>query len=73
MSNDTSTTSKASPAFRIYAINKRPGRKTQWVRIGAAWPHEDGKGFGLDFGAKPLAGSDIALRVPAESDETPSE
>jgi len=66
MSN--ATTKK--PAYRIYSVFKPEGKKAIWQEIGAAWPHDDGQGFNLSFGARPLAGADIVLRAPkAETQE----
>ena len=66
MSNDTSK--KNRPTHRIYAINKKAGRKPQWTIIGAAWPHKDEQGFALDYYAKPLDGADIVIREIADED-----
>ena len=60
MSNNTT---KTAPAYRIYSVTKE-GEKSNWQEIGASWPHKDGKGFNLQFGALPLQGSTIVLRVP---------
>ena len=40
------------PTYRVYAVIKKKGHeKGTWLEIGAAWPHRDGKGYGvkLDF------------------------
>ena len=58
----TNTTKK--PAYRIYSVFKPEGKKVIWQEIGAAWPHDDGLGLNLSFGARPLEGADIVLRVP---------
>jgi hypothetical protein len=63
-----SSTKKNRPAYRIYAINKKAGRKPQWTTIGAAWPHKDGQGFALDYYAKPLEGAEIVLRAVSDED-----
>lgn len=34
-----------------------------WVRIGAAWPHHDGKGFGLSLDVLPPQPGRIQLRL----------
>src|SRR5277367_2662834 len=42
---NTETTSKR-PTHRVYAVTKAEGAdKGFWTTIGAAWPHEDGKGL----------------------------
>jgi len=53
------------PSHRIYAVSSNGGRKSAWQEIGAVWPHKDGKGFNLQFAARPLEGAAIVLRVPA--------
>jgi hypothetical protein len=61
MSNDSST--KTRPTHRIYSVARTGDSKATWQEIGAAWPHKDGKGFGLRFAARPLDGAEIVLRV----------
>jgi hypothetical protein len=65
MSNTTEM--KAGPAYRIYAVTK-DGDKSNWFEIGAAWPHGDKKGFGLQFKAMPLPGAEVVLREPKNPD-----
>jgi hypothetical protein len=48
----TTETNNNRPTHRVYAVIKKEGReKGTWLEIGAAWPHRDGKGYGvkLDF------------------------
>lgn len=66
MTRKTSTTapdqeSTNSPALIAYHVPDRDGAK--WLRIGAAWPNKDGKGFTLQLDMLPVnfAGR-IALR-----------
>ena len=43
----TETTSKR-PTHRVYAVTKTEGSdKGFWTTIGAAWAHQDGKGFSV--------------------------
>lgn len=56
-------TTKTGPAYRIYSVTKE-GEKSNWFEIGAAWKHNDGKGYGLQFRALPLPGAEIVLREP---------
>ncbi len=38
------------PALFAYAVKDRcKNRKAIWTRVGAAWPHENGKGFTIDW------------------------
>ena len=67
MSNTTET--KTLPAYRIWAVSKDANDKAVWVEIGAAWKNKDGKGFSLDFKARPLEGAQIVLREPTAKKE----
>ena len=55
-----------SPTHRAYAVTQGKNKKSFWREIGAAWAHEDGKGFSLklDFipSLKPTSSS--ASRFP---------
>ena len=64
MSKKTET--KSQPAYRIYSIveGEKEGEKAVWHELGAAWKHQDGKGFNLDFKAAPLPGAKVVLREP---------
>lgn len=42
--------------------------KARWVKIGAAWPNRDGKGFTLKFDALPGAVGHTALREITKQD-----
>ncbi len=55
------------PALELYAVTKpRNGEgKGFWQKVGAAWPHEDGKGFSLKMDLMPIAGQDLVLREPS--------
>ena len=60
MNNETP---KQRPTHRIYSVSKSKSGKANWTEIGAAWPHKDGQGFGLQFMARPLDGTEIVLRA----------
>ena len=49
----TTETNSNRPTHRVYAviIKKEGAAKGAWLEVGAAWPHRDGKGYGvtLDF------------------------
>ena len=60
----TSKTSKNAPTHFAYQV--RDGeQKGYWTRIGAAWAHKDGQGFGIILECVPLDGR-ISLRVNAD-------
>ncbi len=51
---------KSAPALIAYHVPDR--ENASWTRIGAAWPHEDGKGFSLTLDLLPAAGGRVVLR-----------
>jgi hypothetical protein len=64
--NETQTTASKSPSHAVYQVRDREGGKGFFTRIGAAWPHKDGKGFNIQIDAVPLDGR-ITLRVVSEA------
>jgi hypothetical protein len=43
----------SKPTLIAYTVKERgEGKKAIWTRIGAAWPHETGKGLTVSAGAK---------------------
>jgi len=62
----TQTTSNKAPTHIAYQV-REGNPKSYWTRIGAAWPHADGKGFNIQVEAVPLDGK-ISLRVPSEAE-----
>lgn len=56
------------PAFDAYVVDG-DGKDAFWTKIGAAWPHDDKKGFNVQLTAMPFSGR-IALRVPKDSTDT---
>jgi hypothetical protein len=70
MSNthETQTTTSKSPSHIVYQVRDREGGKGFFTRIGAAWPHKDGKGFNIKIESVPLDGR-ITLRVASEKKE----
>jgi hypothetical protein len=54
------------PTLIAYAVrNRAKGQSAIWTRIGAAWPHTDGKGLSVEITALPLDGR-IVLIEPDE-------
>jgi hypothetical protein len=51
------------PSHRVYAVTKN-GEKSYWTEIGAAWSHQDGKGFNVKLDYLPLNGAEIVIREP---------
>ncbi|MFN3634349.1 MAG: hypothetical protein ACK4UZ_01285 [Rhizobium rhizophilum] len=47
----------AQPTHIVYHVQERGGdKKGIWTRIGAMWPHEDGKGFNIQVSLIPTDG-----------------
>ncbi len=40
------------PLYLAYVVRKRPGQKDYWNKIGAVFPHKDGKGHDLVLDGK---------------------
>jgi hypothetical protein len=51
------------PMHRVYAVTKN-GDKSFWTEIGAAWSHQDGKGFNVKLDYLPLNGAEVVIREP---------
>lgn len=73
MSRNSKTKSESNtPAFNVYAVSDKGNGKTIWTKIGAAFAHEDGKGFNVsEFNVTPMPGARIVFR--AVKDDTPAE
>ena len=60
----TQTTPKR-PTHRVYAVTKAEGAdKGFWITIGAAWAHQDGKGFNVKLDYAALNRAEIVIREP---------
>jgi hypothetical protein len=57
------TQTSKRPSHRVYAVTKN-GDKSFWTEIGAAWSHQDGKGFNVKLDYLPLNGAEIVIREP---------
>lgn len=64
MKKKTETTTPNRPTHRVYAVKKTGDDKSHWTEIGAAWAHQDGKGFNVKLDFLPLAGAEIVIREP---------
>ena len=61
------------PAYFVYAVTEREDNggaenRDFWTKIGAAWPHKDGKGFTVSLEATPV-NARLLLREPEERGE----
>lgn len=61
--------SKNTRPYAVYVVEGE-GEVAFWTKIGAAWPHEDGKRFHLQLSAMRFTGR-IALREPKEREKEP--
>ncbi|MFY9351150.1 MAG: hypothetical protein WBL20_04795 [Sphingobium sp.] len=63
----TETTNNRKPAFRLYIVNGE-GEKAIWIPVGAAWSHQDGKGYSISLDAIPVTGR-LVMRAASETSE----
>ena len=59
---DQKTTVSKAPSHIAYHIYKDKSGKKHWTRIGAIWPHADGKGSNLQL-------DPITIRINSEKPE----
>ncbi|QFT93379.1 hypothetical protein FIU86_11055 [Roseovarius sp. THAF9] len=55
---------RKAPAFLAWHVADN-GEKSFWNKVGAAWPHKDGKGYTLQLETVPVNGR-IVIREPLE-------
>jgi hypothetical protein len=56
------------PTLLAYAVKDRGrNQKAIWTKIGAAWPHEKGKGFTIELEAFPIDGR-LVLTEPKQDE-----
>ncbi len=53
------------PSHEAFVVTGE-GENAFWTKIGAVWPHEDGKGFNVDLIAHPVNGR-LVIRTRKES------
>lgn len=56
------------PTHNIYVVQGE-GESARWIKLGAAWPNQDGLGFSLKVDALPIAGR-IVMRTVKEQEAT---
>ncbi|MBA0282753.1 hypothetical protein D7Y44_16710 [Stenotrophomonas maltophilia] len=54
-------------AFLVEEYEVQGEKHSNWSKIGAAWPHQDGKGYRLVLNALPFSGV-VVLRLPEPKD-----
>jgi hypothetical protein len=60
--SNSATAEPKTPAFQAWHVTKK-GDDSFWTKVGAAWPHRDGKGLSLILSVMPMNGQ-IVLRHP---------
>ena len=71
MAQSKQNTGKKTPAFIAWYVPDR--ENAPWTRLGAAWPHQDGKGFNLDLELMPTTGGRITLRAFEPKQDQPEQ
>ena len=61
-------TQEKQPTYQAFAVQKREGQDPFWINIGAAFPHQDGRGFNVMLAALPVDGK-VVLRIPRDDAE----
>ena len=63
----------SAPTHNVFTVEDRgEGEDPFWLKIGAAWPHKDGKGFNITLSALP-PDNRLVLRVPTEQEDDESQ
>lgn len=65
MSNENDTKAKNGPSYDALSAKEVGEGKSYFTRVGAAFPHKDGKGHTINLDAMPVNGR-IVLRTPKE-------
>lgn len=60
-----SKSKSSKPSHEAFVVTGE-GENAFWTRIGAAWPHEDGKGYNVDLIAIPVSGR-LVIRTRKKS------
>lgn len=59
--------SKNQPTHYVFHV-REGDEKSFWTRIGAAWPHNDGKGFSIQLSCAPIDGR-LTIRERDQDDD----
>lgn len=60
-------TQSQSPQFNVYTVEDRgKDQDPFWLKIGAAFPHQDGKGYNIVLSAFPIDNR-LVMRAPSET------
>lgn len=75
MSKNTTKTEQAEaskgPDFIAFHVREGERGKKYWIKLGAVFAHDDGKGFNVQLDVLPVGGFDgrLVLRVPRETEQ----
>ena len=62
------------PTHLVYHVEEREGNESNhWTKVGAMWPHKDGKGWNLQLDLLPIGSTGkLTIRVnePREANKT---
>ena len=58
-----SESAKKLPSHELFSVCKTTDGKSSWTKIGAAWPHKNGKGFSFKLSASVAPGGEFVMRV----------
>jgi len=62
------------PSLYAYAVKERGrNQKAIWTKIGAAWPHEKGKGFTIELEAFPIDGRLVLTEPKPDEADKPAD
>lgn len=67
MENEMTNKNDNQPTHAIYQVIG-DSKDATWIKVGAAWPNKDGKGFSIRLNAVPLTGH-IAMREIADDSQ----
>jgi hypothetical protein len=65
-----SRTSKSKPTLEAFVVNGE-GEQSIWTKVGAAWPHDDGKGFNIAITPGVSLSGKVVLREPRPQSDAP--
>lgn len=63
----TTQPSTKRPSHEVFVVEGE-GDKAKWIRVGAAWRHDDGEGFSINLSALPINGR-LVVRQPKPQQE----
>jgi hypothetical protein len=56
--------------YRVFTVVQRPKQDEYWLNIGAAFPHENGKGFNIILQAHPIGEKLVVLLYEPKEGQT---